>query len=38
MAKKSMIAKAAKKRATVKKHAARRAALVAVVKSAKTSM
>ena len=38
MAKKSMIAKAAKKRATVKKYAARRAALVAVVKSSKSSM
>ena len=38
MAKKSMIANNAKKRATVKKYAARRAALVAIVKSAKTSM
>ena len=37
MAKKSMIARAAKKQATVKKYAARRAALVAVVKSGKTS-
>ena len=37
MAKKSMIARAAKKRATVEKYAARRAALVAVVKNAKTS-
>jgi len=33
-----MIANAAKKRATVEKYAARRAALVAVIKSAKTSI
>tara|TARA_Y100001978_G_C23496613_1_gene338937 strand:+ start:238 stop:543 length:306 start_codon:yes stop_codon:yes gene_type:complete len=38
MAKKSMIAKAAKKHAIAKKYAARRAELVAVVKSSKTSM
>ena len=38
MAKKSMIAKAAKKRAIVQKYAARRAALVAVVKSSKSIM
>ncbi len=38
MAKKSMIANAAKKQAIAKKYAARRAELVAIVKSAKTSM
>ena len=37
MAKKSMIARAKKKRATVEKYAARRAALVAVIKDAKAS-
>ena len=37
MAKKSMIARAAKKRATVEKYAARRAALVAVIKNGKSS-
>ena len=37
MAKKSMIAREAKKRATVKKYAARRAALVAVIKDPKAS-
>jgi small subunit ribosomal protein S14 len=38
MAQKSMFVRVVKKRATVEKYAARRAALVAVVKSAKTSM
>ena len=37
MAKKSMIASAKKKRATVEKYAARRAALVAVIKDANAS-
>ncbi len=37
MAKKSMIVRAAKKRATVEKYAARRAALVAVIKDANAS-
>jgi small subunit ribosomal protein S14 len=37
MAKKSMIARAAKKRATVEKYAARRAALTAVIKDASAS-
>jgi small subunit ribosomal protein S14 len=37
MAKKSMIVRAAKKRATVEKYAVRRAALVAVIKDAKAS-
>ena len=37
MAKKSMLVRAAKKRATVEKYAARRAALVAVIKDAGAS-
>ena len=37
MAKKSMIARAKKKRATVEKYAARRAALVAVIKNGKST-